>query len=325
MELHFPSPDDVSWESVEPADLGWNMERLQEGLSFARAHNSEQVVILEAGRLAVNDFTGAMDDMSDVFAVQKSLFAILMGIAVQRGLLQVNDPLKHFLPAGWTQLAPEEERKLTVRHLLTMTTGMDDQLYPHGEIGVTWRYNNPAYNYLKRILVELTGMSLQELTESWLLQPLGMQHTRWVNRDNQLPDGNFITGLEMSGLDMARLGLFVLAKGLWHSQPIIEDEHYWEMMLSPGSKANPAWCFLWWRNDQSHFQLPFRDKKYDGVPMPFAPRDMIMTQGWGDNRIYIIPSLQRVIVRRGGPAFKQGVLRRFDEEFWQYLSSIWAN
>ena len=75
----------------------------------------------------------------------------------------------------------------------------------------------------------------------------------------------------MSALDMTRLGLLVLADGQWDGETVLPDRDYRRAMLAPGSEANPAWCYLWWRNDQSRFMLPFRDRVYDGVPIRGAP------------------------------------------------------
>jgi CubicO group peptidase (beta-lactamase class C family) len=281
-------------------------------------------VILEGGRLAVNEAFGCKPDAAgDVFAVQKGLFALLLGLAREEGVLDVDDPLSKHLPAGWTRLPEADEARLTVRHVLTMTTGMDDALEPEGEVGRTWRYNNAAYNYLKRILVGRTGRDLQSLTRTWLLDPLGMRHTRWVDRDGVLPDGRRISGLETSALDLARLGLLVLADGRWGGASLLPDPAYRRGMLAPGSDANPAWCWLWWRNDQQRFMVPFRDRVYEGVPIPEAPRDAVMAQGAGDNRLYVLPSAGRVVVRRGRRAFAPGERRSFDRELWNHLVEIW--
>ena len=325
MDAYYPPARDGAWQRVDPRALGWNVAALDAAIDFAQTHDTDQVVIVEGGRLAVNvGFGCEPDDAGDVFAVQKSLFAVLLGIARDKGMLDVDDPLSAYLPPGWTRLPISDEARLTVRHVITMTTGMNDRLEPRGEVGETWRYNNTAYNYLKRILIERTGMGLDELTRAWLLDPIGMTHTRWVDRDGVLPDGRRISGLETSALDMARLGLLVAAGGRFGAQNLLPDADYRRAMLSPGSDANPAWCFSWWRNDQTHFMLPFRDRVYAGVPVPGAPRDAVMAWGAGDNRLYVVPSLSRVIARRGRSAFPPGEGDSFDGRFWALLAKVWG-
>jgi CubicO group peptidase (beta-lactamase class C family) len=325
VDLHFPPADDAAWPTVDPESLGWRADALAEALTFAEVCRTDHLVVLQDGRLAVNATFGSEPaDASDVFAVQKALFALLVGIARAERLVDVDDRLAKYLPAGWTRLPRADEERLTVRHVLTMTTGMNDALEADGEIGVTWHYNNTAYNYLKRILCERSGLDLQTLTKTWLTGRVGMHDTRWVDRDALLPDGRPFTGLLMSGLDMARLGLLLLADGSWDGEPLVSDAGFRAEMLEPGSDANPAWGFMWWRNDQARFMVPFVNRTFEGRPIPEAPSGLIMAQGAMDNRVYVDPQAGRVIVRRGRGAFRREERRNFDRELWQHLAPIWS-
>ncbi len=301
----------------------WDQSALTSTIEYLGGRCTDEFLILEDNTIRVHEsFTDS--DVTDVKAIQKSLFALILGVAVDRDIVQVDDPLNRYLPAGWTGLPGADEQRLTIRHLLTMTTGMDDALDPLGEIGVTWRYNNTAYNYLKRILTEQTGQTLQVLTDEWICQPLGMKATHWVERDNRLPDGRPVSGLDMSGTDMALLGQLVAGGGTWNGDRLI-SEVYWKAMLSPGSDANPAWCYLWWRNDQAHFMTPYVDRTFDRPVIPEAPAELIFAQGLEENRIYVDPIARRVIVRRGRPAVQQGERHNFDRELWKLMNNIWSN
>ena len=307
----------------EAMNEAMNQNALEDTIEYLRDRQTDEFLILENGNLRVHEsFTDAR--VTDVKAVQKALFALLIGFAVDRGVVQVDDPMRKFLPAGWTQLPDVDEKRLTIRHLLTMTTGMDDALEPAGEIGTTWRYNNTAYNYLKRVLTEQTGRPLQELTDEWICDPLGMKDTTWVERDSRLPDGRAVTGLEMSGRDMAQMGLLVLNRGTWNGEQLI-SRTYWQTMVSPGSSANPAWCFMWWRNDQNHFMTPYMDRVFQRPVIPEAPTGLLFAQGLEENRIYIDPANRRVVVRRGRAAVRQGERHNFDRELWKLMNAIWPD
>lgn len=301
----------------------WSQSALGDTIGYLRNRQTDEFLIVENDSVQVHEsFTDST--VSDVKAIQKALFAVLVGVAVDRGVVKVEDPMHKFLPAGWTQLPAQDEKRLTIRHLLTMTTGMDDALEPAGEIGVTWRYNNTAYNYLKRVLTEQTGRPLQELTDEWTCYPLGMNDTRWVERDTRLPDGRAVTGLEMSGRDMAQLAQLVLNRGTWNGEQLI-SRAYWQTMVSPGSSANPAWCFMWWRNDQDRFMTPYVDRVFERPVIPEAPASLLFAQGLEENRIYADPTKRRVIVRRGRPAVRQGERHNFDRELWKLMNEIWRN
>ena len=54
--------------------------------------------------------------------------AFSVGVAQESGLLSIEDPSTTYLGEGWTSLNPEQEELITIRHQLTMTTGLDDGL-----------------------------------------------------------------------------------------------------------------------------------------------------------------------------------------------------
>ena len=193
-------------------------------MAFAREAGSAQLVIYTGDECLLNEaFSPAP---VDVYAVQKGLIAILTAKAQQIGLLQIGDAINQHLGPGWTQLGPEDEARLTIENLLTMTVGMDDDLQRLGEIGRSWRYNNTAYQYLKKILCLGAGHSLQTLSELWLFEPLGMKQTTWVERASLTPDGTPITGLmseEQLHQDLRVVTFTYLAPDLDNHAPAFDD------------------------------------------------------------------------------------------------------
>ena len=176
----------------------------------------------------------------------------------------------------WTNIGPWDEAKLTIEHLMTMTTGMDDELNPAGEIGRTWFYNNIAYQKLKEILTLHTGLTLNEVTRQWICDPLSMTDTEWRERDMKLPDGSNMTGLYSTASDLVKVGDVVLADGA----PLITDSMFMDQLAAPGSEDNPAWGLMWWNNNQDRFRLPFREEKlFEGPIIPGAPEDLISARG----------------------------------------------
>ena len=71
----------------------------------------------------------------DVFALQKGVLSILIGIAEERYFLEPCDAINHHLAPEWTNLSPWIEASLTIETLLTMTTGIDDELNELGTVG----------------------------------------------------------------------------------------------------------------------------------------------------------------------------------------------
>lgn len=295
-------------------------ESLARVIEFTRANNSAQLVIMQAGNTIVSK---SFDPSPvDVFAVQKGLVSILIGIAEKRYLLETCDAINHHLAPEWTNLSPSTEANLTIETLLAMTTGMDDELNTLGTVGQSWRYNNTAYNYLKKILCLHTDMTLNELSVEWLFGPLDMNETRWIDRPRLLPDGTPVTGLTSTAADLAKIGQLILDNGT-HNGASILPSHYLRQMTAPSSKENPAWGYCWWNNNQSHHRQPFKeDKVIKGTILPSAPADLVAARGLMENGLYIIPSLQLVVARTALPRTGEKHRERFEPFFWEEILKI---
>lgn len=256
----------------------------------------------------------------DVFAVQKGVFTLLLGIAEERYLLETLDNTNHHLAPEWTQLSPWDEAKLSIETLLTMTTGMDDELAPLGEVNKTWRYNNTAYQYLKEILTQQSDMALQDLSAAWLFERLGMQETRWVDRQQRMPNGQAFTGLLSTAGDLAKIGEFVLGQGKWVDQQVV-PRHFIQKMSEPGSEENPAWGWGWWNNSATHYIQPMREKNVvQGKLIPDAPDDLVAARGAYGNFLYVVPSLALVIARTCHPQ-KDKPRQEFEKQLWRLLAA----
>tara|TARA_B100000519_G_scaffold192071_1_gene193125 strand:- start:244 stop:1131 length:888 start_codon:yes stop_codon:yes gene_type:complete len=283
--------------------------------ALATEHATAQLLVIEQGKTR---FEQNFDPAPvDVFAVQKGLIALLFGIASDVGLVDLDDPINHHLTPSWTKLPPQDEASLTIRTLLTMTSGMSDDLGTLGVVGATWRYNNVAYNYLKKILTTQTALGLNQLTRQWLTGPLDMTDTQWIERHQRLPDGTAFTGLLSTAKDLARLGALVLAEGQHDGSPLV-PRWYCDHIAKPGSSENPAWGLCWWNNASAHFMMPMRDGVQEGQIIPSAPPDLIATRGAAENGLYVVPSLGVIVARTARPG-QNSIPGSFEQALWKCL------
>ena len=286
-------------------------------VSLAEQTGSSQCCVVMSGETLID--LSPQPNAVDVFAVQKGFLTLLLGVAEDQYLLETLDNINHHLAPEWTQLSPWDEAKLSIETLLTMTTGMDDELALLGEINKTWRYNNTAYQYLKEILCQQSDQTLQDLSDSWLLGPLNMADTRWVERPQKLRNGKPFTGLQSTARDLARLGEFVLARGKLGERHYVPD-YFIKAMAEPGSEENPAWGWGWWNNSSSHYLQPMREESpIQGRILPDAPEDLIAARGAYGNYLHVAPSLELVIARTSAllPE-KPGV--DFEKAVWKILA-----
>ncbi|MCZ6674544.1 MAG: serine hydrolase, partial [Verrucomicrobia bacterium] len=163
--IYFP-PENGEWETIDPASAGWDQSKLDELLTFAGEQRSSGVLILQNGKILAEQYwpPEKYDDgegkfsrrlhgsvaygstIEDVASAQKSIAALIVGITQEKGLLSLKDPVHKHLGVGWSRATPEQEAKITVKHLISMSSGLKDDLTFEAPAGTRWRYNTTAYS-----------------------------------------------------------------------------------------------------------------------------------------------------------------------------------
>jgi CubicO group peptidase (beta-lactamase class C family) len=275
-DVYFPTGDE--WETVD-------IDGVDDVASFLVGQSSTAFVLLVGGRIAGESYwrgSGA-DTARDIASCQKSVVSTLCGIAREQGLIDLDDAVSTYLGSGW---APGDDGEITVRHLLTMTSGLDPRtLRRRDRPGTKWRYNTAAYQKLRPVLEEVTGDGIEQVTRSWLFDPIGVSgHSTWG------PRRSGAWALSMTARDLARLGLLVQRRGAWDGEQVVAAE-WFDEALSPSQELNPRYGYLWWLTGR-----PGAD-------------DLVAALGARDQKLYACPSLDVVVVRQGGEASGP----RFDE------------
>jgi CubicO group peptidase (beta-lactamase class C family) len=328
--LYFPKSND-DWALVDPASVGWDVAALDAALDYARTAHSSAVVILLNGRiLAEREWdvdgparytrmrVGKTSDrrvIEDVASAQKSLVSVLAGIAQGRGKLDFNAPVDRYLGAGWSKADRAAESGITVRHLMTMTSGLNDSLTYLQPAGRVWRYNTGAYSRMVGVIEKAVGTDIETFTHDVLTGPTGMTDSRWLPRPwSAGNDAANSIGLATTGRDLARFGLLILAGGQWDGKDLLRNPGYLTRMLTPSQDLNPSYGLLWWLNGQQRFQLAGSAATEAGSLIPAAPRDLVAAQGALDRKCYVVPSLGLVVTRLGDQTGEA-----FNNEFWKLL------
>lgn len=339
--LHYP-PENGRWQTVTPAQLGWDAEALNVALQQAREHLSTGVILLKDGKIVVerywalpdpadtsfripqgarNMLYGQTDEgypLEDVASVQKSVVAILAAIGSQKGMLDYDDPVSVYLGDDWARVSPEQGRKITIRHLMSMTSGLNNKLEFKSPPGTVWQYNTNAYQNVLRVLSAASGLDANTLTRQWLTDPLGMTNTRWVERGfaNQNPP---MMGLVTTPRDLARFGLLIASDGHWQGKEIVTAERLKEL-LAPSQQLNPAYGLLWWLNTDAGYQSPRSSALAPGKRVPAAPADLVTAAGALNRYVFVLPKDNIVIVRTG--LINPQTPGSFDRQWWQTLVRV---
>lgn len=330
--LYFPSP--AAWKTVDPSIAGWDEAGLNDALDFAMSRKSAGVVVLYRGRMLAERYQAVTsparrylgvlhgkDDaghvIEDVASVQKSVASVLVGIAQQKGLLKITDPVHEHLGTGWSNATLEQESRITIQHLITMSSGLDSGLRFVAPPGVRWRYNTEAYCLSLKATAAAAKLTPNELTKAWLTKPIGMSSSRWIKRrlpPNSPPETNPF-GFVTTARDLARFGLLMLARGQWGESAVLSDHKYLADSLSTSQQMNPSYGYLWWLNGKA--SAVRGDRPVAGPLNRNAPNDLVAALGALGRKCYVVPSLNLVVTRLGDTP--DTAESRFDPEFWRRL------
>ena len=306
---------------MTPESLGWKLAPLQELLRFLEERSTTGFVVLHDGRIVIENYwQGAdVDSADDVASAQKSLTALLVGIAQADGLLRISEPVSSYIGAGWSRAPAASESRVTVRHLLTMTSGLTTSFEFEAEPGTLWFYNTPAYHVLKAVLESVSGRSLNAYTREKVWDPIGDRDSRWQARAV-----GPLTAWAASPRDMARFGLLVLRGGSWDGAEVVGDKKYLAEALAASQSLNRSYGYLRWLNGQESFVLPGRGRPGSGPLIPSAPSDVVAALGAGDKKIYVCRSLDLVVARHGAAAggAQAEALSSFDSQLWERLMAV---
>jgi len=252
----------------------------------------------------------------DVASIQKSIVSILIGIAQQKGLIDINESVTSYI-GSWTQLSAEKESLIKVRNLLTMTSGLDVDLNYNAEPGLKWLYNTRAYSQLINILEKTSGLSINELSSEWLFDKLQMNETFWKERKKGrmgFPKDSAKYGLVTTAKDLLKFGEFILNGGEVGTDHVISDIDFFDDTFLKSQNMNEAYGYLWWLNN-SKTHMTWEKELSSGNLFSHAPKDAILALGLGSRVLAIVPSEELVLVRLG--SFPDD--KNFNNNLWDYL------
>ena len=323
--MYFPSNTDNNWETKSIASLGWNQSAVQPLKDFLSEKHSKSFMILVNGRIVMEEyFNGHNATASWQWnSAGKTLVSTTTGIAQQEGLLNINNKVSQYLGNGWSSEPLEKENLITNRNLLTMTSGLNDEsnlvIKPNltylADAGTRWSYSN-VFQLLINVIGKASNQDFETYFNAKLKNKIGM--------DGFWNFGTIFTIYHSNTRSMARFGLLLLNKGKWKTEQII-NENYVNETTNSSQDINPSYGYLWWLNGKSKYMVPGSQTVYPTALVPNAPADMFAAMGAEDQRIYVIPSKNMVIVRMGDASDPQNpnfALSGFDTALWDKINAV---
>lgn len=202
-------------------------------------------------------------------SVSKTVTSVVIGVALTRGdFPSIDTPVLSFFDTTRVANIDEFKREMTVRHLLTMTTGLDydedtDVVALEGSQdwvahtvgkpmleapGTRFNYDSGGTQLLSEIFFVATGRDIEEYAAEHLFGPLGITSWFW----KRTPEGRIDTlgGLYLAADDLARIWQLFVQGGSWDGRQIV-GEDWVQASVTPAvavdsGQSGEQYGFKWW-------------------------------------------------------------------------------
>lgn len=240
-----------------------------------------------------------------LYSLSKSFTSTAVGLAVADGKLTVNDKVTSFFPDSLPTKMDENLAAMQVRHLLTMSTGHDQDatqrtvsasdgnwvkqflsLPVEHAPGSKFVYNSAATYMLSAIVQKLTGRKVADYLTPRLFEPIGITGQTWETCPRGINTGGW--GLSVKTEDIARFGQLYLRKGEWNGKRLIPAawvEEATSKQISNGNGGESDWAqgygYQFWRCRYGNFRGDGAFGQYCLV-MPQDDAVLAITSGIGN-------------------------------------------
>jgi CubicO group peptidase (beta-lactamase class C family) len=258
---------------------------------------------------------GTANKVQLLASATKGFTGLIGAMAAADGLFALDEPVAQRALTEWQSDA--QKSKITYRHLLSMTSGLEelkevaawiDYLkapvnYPAGS---TFIYSGDPNIFGLALERRLGGESVVSYFSRRLLQPLGITSLQW---GSNFQDGHpqLSGGAYTTARDWTLLGEFVrrTMDGTWTGAALLPRSLFDSVFA--GNPAHPAYGFYWWlkesvpaslaatidANNKSQFARQIKPI----IDNPRVPDDFVMAAGAFGQRLYVIPSRGLTVVR----------------------------
>ncbi len=270
------------------------------------------------------------DSYSNSFSMAKTVVGILIGIAIDEGKIEsVDQPVGDFLP----EFKAGENAKLTIKHLLTMSSGIDfdeDYVNPFAypaaayygtdlkkltdkysvkqEPGKVFKYLSGNTVLLGFILEKVTGKKVSEYTSEKLWKPLGAKNSAYWSLDHENGMEKVYCCFNSNAPDFARIGELFLDSGKVDGKQIVSSEYVKSAtktadLLDGNGKQNQKYGYAWW------------------IIPDYKGHHIFYARGILGQYILCIPDKKMVVVRLGKKRHKQLPSEDHPKDVFTYIDA----
>ena len=222
------------------------------------------------------------NSLSSSFSMAKSIVSLLVGIAIDEGLISsIDDPVSKYIPEF-----ENKKYKITIRDLLTMSSGLEWNESYFNPFSVTtkayygknlnelvlkaksvkqpttkFEYITANPQLLSIIIKNVTKKSISEYASEKLWKPLGAKNAATWSLDQENGNEKAFCCFNSNARDFARIGQLILNKGSWNNKQLI-SKSYLNNSLTPATylvdkENNPVdfYGYQWWICNYKDFKI----------------------------------------------------------------------
>ena len=213
---------------------------------------TQALIVSHNGKILLEEYGEGYNktDFVTSQSIAKAFYAVLFGVAIEKGLLnELDEPIKNYLPA-WKD---DERGKITIRNLLEMKSGLyrseswNEEMFLSSnnldfalnvelvnKPGELFEYNNVNTALLGPVIEQIFNASPHEVLKKEILEPLEItDYGLW--KDHALNDVTF-HGIDMAPMDFIKFGQLYAQNGMWNGQQII-NKQFLEESIQPISEG----------------------------------------------------------------------------------------
>lgn len=254
---------------MEPAVLGKVLDHIEQ-----QEKDVHSLLIVRNGYLVLEWYSHpySLDKKHILNSCTKSFLSTLVGLAIDKGYVQnENNAVMNYFPEYRSDKHDETKQRITIRHLLTMSSGLDWPQYgPNNasdrmgesddwvkfilsrpmaaEPGSQTNYSNGDSHLLSAILQQVTGATALDFGRKWLFGPLGITDTHWDRDPQGISIGS--AALYLTPRDAAKLGQLYLNHGLWEGRMVVSpgwvDASVQSHTRMPTTGGPADYGYYWW-------------------------------------------------------------------------------
>lgn len=322
------NPIGYNWNISTPEEVGLNSTMLNTAFNEASSKSFiNSIVVIRNGKIAAEKYFngGNVNTYQTVRSVSKSFLSALIGIAIDKEMLRLNQKMIDYFPEYNSSKIDSRIKDITLEHLLTMKSGIkgDEEAYfiftnSNNWIktiielpldfapGTKFQYSTAGTHLISGMLSKAIGMSTFEFAKNYLFEPIGIVINDWAHD----PQGYYLGGNEMffTTRNMAVLGLLYLNNGRLNDKQIVPVDWVNKSLIYSGG-SNMVWGslskggygYLWWLGQ-------------------LAGQKIYFALGHGGQFIVCVPTLNLIIAATSNPNLDWDISDEHERAVLQIIS-----